>query len=249
MKVGVYVIGDEILSGKRQDAHLERVIEILKARGLFLSWAHFEADDRARLTAAFRRSMASDTVVFSFGGIGATPDDLTRPCAAAALGVGTRPHPEGLAILEKKWGRDFSPERRRLVEFPQGARLIPNPVNQVPGFSCGDHHFVPGFPKMAWPMVEWCLDTYYADHFHQQALIERRFLLHDLPESRLIPLMEQLLNASDGLRVSSLPSTEVAGQVELGLRGDPEQVGLAAQTAVAWLRDQAIRFDPLDDFF
>ena len=76
--IGIYVIGDEILSGKRQDAHLSKAIEILKARGLQLSWAEYLGDVPDRLVSSFKRSLATNDIVFSFGGIGATPDDFTH---------------------------------------------------------------------------------------------------------------------------------------------------------------------------
>ena len=81
----ILIIGDEILSGKRADKHLPKAIELLSARGLQLAYAHYLGDDPARITAALSHAFASGDAVFSFGGIGATPDDHTRQCAAAAL--------------------------------------------------------------------------------------------------------------------------------------------------------------------
>ena len=75
MAFGALIIGDELLVGKRQDKHLGFVIGALAARGLRLAWAEYQGDDPARLTATLRRTFASGDVVFSFGGIGATPDD------------------------------------------------------------------------------------------------------------------------------------------------------------------------------
>src|SRR4249919_3133273 len=98
--VGGIIIGDEILSGKREDRHLSQVIATLGKRGLTLDWARYEGDDRERLTRALRDSFARDDIVFSFGGVGATPDDHTRQAAAAALGVPIERHPEAVAALE-----------------------------------------------------------------------------------------------------------------------------------------------------
>jgi len=86
MNIGALIIGDEILSGKRQDKHLPHVITTLAARGLSLDFVHYLGDDRQRLTALLRDSFARGDLLFSFGGIGATPDDHTRQAAAAALG-------------------------------------------------------------------------------------------------------------------------------------------------------------------
>jgi len=84
MTIGALIIGDEILSGKRQDKHFAHVIETLRRHGGKLAWARVEGDDRGRLTAVLRESFARGDVVFSFGGVGATPDDHTRQAAAAA---------------------------------------------------------------------------------------------------------------------------------------------------------------------
>src|SRR5574343_1715783 len=91
---GAIIIGDEILSGKRQDKHFARIAEMLGARGLRLSWVDYLGDDRQRLTETFRRTMAAGDVVFSCGGIGNTPDDHTRQAVAMALGVDLALHPE-----------------------------------------------------------------------------------------------------------------------------------------------------------
>ena len=92
-RFGLIVIGDEILSGRRQDKHLSKLIELLTERGLSLSWARYVADDPEQITAILKDSFASGDVVFSTGGIGATPDDHTRQCAALALGTKTELHP------------------------------------------------------------------------------------------------------------------------------------------------------------
>ena len=86
MKFGAIIIGDEILSGKRQDKHMPKLIQMLGERGLDLAWCHYIGDDPELITATLRRTLTSGDVVFSFGGIGATPDDHTRACAARAAG-------------------------------------------------------------------------------------------------------------------------------------------------------------------
>ena len=85
--IGLIIIGDEILSGKRADKHLPKFIELLNERGLQLAWAEYVGDSPERITQVLARAFASGDVVFSCGGIGATPDDHTRQCAAQALGV------------------------------------------------------------------------------------------------------------------------------------------------------------------
>jgi molybdopterin-biosynthesis enzyme MoeA-like protein len=229
---GAYVIGDEILVGKRQDKHLSFLIEALARRGLRLSWALYLGDDPARLTEALRRSFAGRDAVFSFGGIGATPDDHTRQCAAAALGVELRLHPEAEKELRARFGSEVTPQRLQMVEFPAGSGVIPNPVNRIPGFSLREHHFVPGFPQMAWPMVEWVLDTRYADRFNAQKWAEQSILVFEAGESQLIPAMRAVEAGYPGIKVFSLPSMAQDGSrihLELGVRGEPAQVGAAME--------------------
>jgi molybdopterin-biosynthesis enzyme MoeA-like protein len=229
---GAYVIGDEILVGKRQDKHLSFLIEALARRGLRLSWALYLGDDPARLTEALRRSFAGRDAVFSFGGIGATPDDHTRQCAAAALGVELRLHPEAEKELRARFGSEVTPQRLQMVEFPAGSGVIPNPVNRIPGFSLREHHFVPGFPQMAWPMVEWVLDTRYADRFNAQTWAEQSILVFEAGESQLIPAMRAVEAGYPGIKVFSLPSMAQDGSrihLELGVRGEPAQVGAAME--------------------
>jgi len=91
---GSLIIGDEILSGKRQDKHFPKVITLLRARGLELGWSMVLPDDPEVITAVLTSTLARDDIVFCFGGIGATPDDHTRQCAAKAAGVELLLHPE-----------------------------------------------------------------------------------------------------------------------------------------------------------
>ena len=220
---GIYIIGDEILSGKREDKHLTQAISIFKARGLQLGWAEYLGDDPARMVASFKRSFASDDIVFSFGGIGATPDDYTRQVAADALNVPIVRHAGAVAEIEAQFGEGAYPKRVIMAEFPQGVGLIPNPVNRVAGFSVKSHYFVPGFPAMAHPMMEWVLDTYYSHLFHQTEYLEQSIIVEDGIESKLIDLMNAVIAQFD-VKVFSLPKLKPNRHVELGAKGSPDKV-------------------------
>jgi molybdopterin-biosynthesis enzyme MoeA-like protein len=245
VRFGAYIIGDEILVGKRQDKHLSFLIEALAKRGLRLSWAQYLGDDPERLTAAFNRSLVSGDVVFSFGGIGATPDDHTRQCAAAAAGVKLRLHPDAEREIRARFGGETTRQRLQMGELPDGASIIPNPLNRIPGFSLGEHHFVPGFPQMAWPMVEWVLDTRYRRLFERDRWSEESFLVYEAGESQLIPAMEAVGALYAGVKVFSLPSMGDDGSrrhVELGVRGDPKQVSQAAEALRKSVREAGFPF-------
>lgn len=252
---GLIVVGDEILSGKRVDKHMPKVIELLAARGLQLAWAEYVGDVPERITAALVRAFASGDIVISTGGIGATPDDHTRQCAAAALGVELALHPEAKVLIQERiretateQGVAYEPERPDNVHrlnmgtFPVGAQIIANPYNKIPGFSVGDVHFVPGFPVMAWPMVESVLDGRYAGLFAQGRAVEKSVIVYGAMEATLTPLMEAVEAAHPGIKVFILPSVDHpqhGRHIELGVKGDAERV----DPAYAQLLDGLHGFD------
>jgi molybdopterin-biosynthesis enzyme MoeA-like protein len=235
MNIGLIIIGDEILSGKRQDAHMPKVIALLAARGMALSWVRYVGDERPLITDALRFAFASGDVVFSCGGIGATPDDHTRQCAAAALGRELALHPEAKALIEERMrdvaaeqGTVFEPDRPDNVHrlnmgvFPTGARIIPNPYNKIAGFSVDHVHFVPGFPVMAWPMVEWVLDTHYSALHGADRTYEQSVIVFGAMEAALTPLMEDIEARFAGVKVFSLPSVDHpkwGKHIDLGVKG------------------------------
>ena len=264
----IIIIGDEILSGKRADKHLPKAIELLGARGLQLAYADYVGDDKARITAtlacAFSAARESGDVVFSCGGIGATPDDHTRQCAAAALGVELTLHPEAKALITermkdtaKEQGVPFDADRHDNIHrlnmgmFPAGCDIIPNPYNKIPGFTCqagqGAVHFLPGFPVMAWPMMEWVLDTLYP-HLHQKsAYIEKSIIVSGSMEATLTPLMEAIEAQHAGVKVFSLPSVDhptYGRHIELGVKGAPAAVELAYPALLAGLATFNVKLGP-----
>ncbi len=239
------MIGDELLSGKRQDKHLEFVIQALKKRGLELAWARIVGDEEDGLVQTFRETFASKAAVFSFGGIGGTPDDITRQCAAKALNLKIERHPEAMQIMQEKFGKGLFPNRVRMAELPAGSSLIPNPINQVPGFSLQQHYFVPGFPNMAHPMIEWVLETYYKNEFKSEHAIETRLQILDTPESKLIQIMETVLEKNPEIKLSSLPSTQNRNEVELGLRGASTHVEKAVEMLMILLQEKRINYTVL----
>ncbi|BCM24071.1 competence/damage-inducible protein A [Methyloradius palustris] len=224
---GIYIIGDEILSGKRQDAHLTKAISLLKARGLSLAWANYLGDIPEQITTSLKASMARGDIVFSFGGIGATPDDFTRVCAAEAAGVSIERHAGAVAELEARFGEATYPKRILMADFPKGAELVPNPVNRVAGFSINQHYFLPGFPEMAHPMMEWALDTHYSHLFNQQVTIEASILVMDAGESQLLDLMNQIVSNHPETKLFSLPKLDTRRTIELGVKGSASQVEAA----------------------
>lgn len=245
MNIGAIIIGDEILSGKRTDKHFAKLAGLLAARGLRLSWVEYLGDDRARIAATLKRSFAAGDLVFSFGGIGNTPDDHTRQATAQALGVDLVLHPDAEREIQARFEGKADAIRLQMGTFPRGVEIVPNPFNRIPGFRVRDHYFLPGFPQMAHPMAEWALDTFYAHLFHQHPTVEKAFLLTgpNCYESALMDLMEHIVAAYPTLRLFSLPSIGEDRQrrhLELGVEGEPALVDNAMDEICAEVEKRGI---------
>jgi molybdopterin-biosynthesis enzyme MoeA-like protein len=246
--IGLIIIGDEILSGKRADKHLPKFIELLSERGLQLAWAEYVGDAPERITEVLRRAFASGDVVFSCGGIGATPDDHTRQCAAKALGLDLALQPQAKELILERMrdvaqeqGLPYEPHREdnlhrlNMGMFPQGASIIRNPYNKIPGFTCkgqglGRVHFVPGFPVMAWPMMQEQLDAYCQTWGVAPKRIEMSVIVFGAMEATLTPLMEAIERDHAGVKVFSLPSVDHpqwGKHIELGVKGAESSAQLA----------------------
>jgi molybdopterin-biosynthesis enzyme MoeA-like protein len=260
MAIRLVIIGDEILSGKRADKHMPKVIELLGARGLELACAEYVGDDPDLITATLQRAFESGNLVFSCGGIGATPDDHTRQCAARALGVGLELHPQAEALIRERMqdvareqGVAYEPDRPDNIHrlnmgvFPAGATIIPNPFNKIPGFSVGDVHFVPGFPVMAWPMIEWVLDQHYTHLFRRGAYVEQSVIVFGAMEATLTPLMEAVERDHPRVKVFSLPSVDHptwGRHIDLGVKGEPGDVAPAYAQLLAGLQAIGAKLGP-----
>ncbi len=235
---GAVIIGDEILSGKRTDKHFSWLASVMAARGLRLSWDASLGDHRTRLANDFPRTRTAGDVVLTFGGIGNTPDDHTRQAAAAAFGVPLVLHPEAEREIRARFTDDITPQRLLLGTFPEGSEVIPNPFNRIPGFMMHRHYFVPGFPQMAHPMLEWVLDTYYSAYFRKSPDVDRAILLtgERAYESALLDLMERIVAQYPELKLFSLPSLTEDGvrrHLELGVTGAADRVEQALAEIIA----------------
>lgn len=218
--IGLIIIGDEIMSGKRQDKHLQQAVSLLKPRGLSVDWTMMVGDEGKFLVKTLRQSFKRNHITFCFGGIGSTPDDRTRQSAAEALYLPIERHLQASQEIEKQLGDKAYPLPITMSDYPQGAEMIPNFYNKIPGFSIQEHYFMPGFPIMAKGMMEWVLDTYYQD-LTQSISIERAIKIVDGKESEWVVFMQEFEVKYPTLRIFSLPTiTDNDGRnVELGVEG------------------------------
>jgi len=154
------IIGSEILNRRRKDKHFDFLSAELIARGEKLHASFIIEDNRELIEKVFTIIKSDpESIMFSFGGIGSTPDDLTREIAAKVFtNKPLTTHQEAKERILNQFGDDAYPHRILMAELPENAGLLDNPVNNVPGFSLEDRFFfVPGFPEMAHPMIKQAL--------------------------------------------------------------------------------------------
>jgi len=219
------IIGTEILNRRRSDKHFDFVTKALAQKGHKLSGSFIIEDDPALIvqTLKFIASQANP-VLFSFGGIGSTPDDYTRKCAAIALRDGNLPiHQEAKKVIEEKLGENAYPHPIKMAELPKGANLLYNPVNRMPAFSLDERFFfMPGFPEMSHPMVSEILEKLIPN----KKAYYRHTLTALCKENELIEVME---NMPKEVEFSSLPKLYSDGwRVSISVASHNEKLALQA---------------------
>ncbi len=221
---GAIIIGEEILSGKRQDKHLNYVIKTLKKRGLKLNWSFFLRDDPKEIEKVLFSCFRQKVNVFCFGGIGATPDDHTRQAAAKALNVELKLHKDAEKKIVSKFKESAYPYRINMGIFPKGAKIIDNPYNDIPGFCIKNIYFFPGFPEMAWPMMDLILDKNFKIQ-NRTLEIDYSVNVFNVGESFLIPIMKEVKNTFLNVYVYSLPTAKTKDlKIEIGVKGQKPNI-------------------------
>jgi molybdopterin-biosynthesis enzyme MoeA-like protein len=219
------IIGTEILNRRRTDAHFNFVTKALIAKGYKLSGSFIIEDDPALIVQTLKFIASQpNPILFSFGGIGSTPDDHTRKCAAIALKDGQLPvHQEAKKIIEEKLGADAYPHPIRMAELPKGSKLLDNPVNKMPAFSLDERFFfMPGFPEMSHPMVEGILEKL----LPEKKTYYRHTLTALCKENELIEVMEKM---PKDVEFSSLPKLYSDGwKVSISVASYDEQLSFEA---------------------
>jgi molybdenum cofactor synthesis domain-containing protein len=149
------VIGDEILSGRTQDANSNYVARQLTAIGMDLKEVRVVGDIEEEIVAALNALRSRYDFVFTTGGIGPTHDDITADAVAKAFGVGIGYHPEAYALLEARYAKgEFNEARKRMARIPDGGTLIKNSASVAPGFQVGNVFVMAGVPMVMRAMME-----------------------------------------------------------------------------------------------
>lgn len=210
------IIGSEILNGRRADKHFEFLKNELHKYGHELFASFVIKDDKNLIEKIYRLIKDDkDGVMFSFGGIGATPDDLTREVAADVFtGMPLQRHKKFEQDIIDRFAEEAYPHRIHMSDLPQNSELLFNPINNMSGFSLEDKYFfTPGFPQMSHPMISSVIEKHFSSHVEKYRLT----LLAQTSENTLISIMKQV--PSD-IELSSLPILkESKASVEISLCG------------------------------
>lgn len=215
------IIGSEILNGRRTDKHFLYLRDALLQRGHTLFASLTIKDDPELIKTTFKMVKNDpDAVMFSFGGIGSTPDDLTRQTASEVFSDGKLvSHEKFYADILARFGDEAFPNRIHMADLPKNAQLLPNVINNMSGFYLENRYFfMPGFPEMSHPMVDHILE-----HFYPHApRTHRKTLIAQTSENTLIHIMKQL---DSSVEFSSLPMlNEGKASVEISVASANEEL-------------------------
>lgn len=235
------IIGSEILNGRRVDKHFDFVKDALSARGYTLYCVEIIKDDEALIKSSFERVLADKkSMLFCFGGIGSTPDDLTRAIAAEVFT--SKPlvrHEQFEKDVIERFGEGAFPHRINMSDLPQGSSLLKNPVNNMSGFFLDDRFFfTPGFPEMAHPMVEEAIERFLPPN----RPLYRHTLLARCSEERFIAIMNTI---PEEVECSSLPMfVNEKANVEMSVASyDEEMSKLYFSKFITFLQENNIDFE------
>ena len=240
------IIGTEILNGRRQDAHFEFLKNALARLGHTLFASLVIKDDPKLIANTFTMVKNDpDAVLFSFGGIGSTPDDLTRSIASEVFKNSPLERHKGFeSDILARFGEAAYPHRVHMADLPPHSTLLPNPVNNMSGFALENRYFfTPGFPNMAHPMIEYAITHYLLPAPKRTTLT----LTASCSENTLIELMQAL---PSHIELSSLPQLiENKPRVVLSLSGEnPQEIAHYFKSFTDFLTVKAIDYTLSDTF-
>ncbi len=195
------VIGNEILSGRTQDANLAYLGARLNDIGVRLMEARVIPDIEEVIVETVNQARRRFSYVFTTGGIGPTHDDITAASIAKAFGVPLVQNPEARAILEAYYpAGELNEARLRMANTPEGATLIENPVSNAPGFQMDNVFVMAGIPAIAQAMFEGLAHRLVGG----KPLLSRSVTVY-LPESKLAPDFEALQGRYPDVEMGSYP--------------------------------------------
>jgi molybdopterin-biosynthesis enzyme MoeA-like protein len=246
MKKNFYsvIIGSELLNGRRTDGHFKFLNDELLKRGWEQKASFVIKDTPEFISSVFDLiKQDPDAVMFSFGGIGATPDDYTRESAARSFANGEmKIHLEAKNAMEERFGDDIYPHRINMANLPVGSKLLYNPITNVPGFYLEDRYFfVPGFPSMAHPMVIEALNSLYP----KNSEIYRLSLKAQCSENDIIDTMKKIPSHIDCSSLPQISGTKRAVVISISSY-DKEEAQMYFNLFIDFLETNKIQYEYRD---
>jgi molybdenum cofactor synthesis domain-containing protein len=214
-RVGIVILGDEVLKGEIREANLVHMIPLLAEWGAETALCAILPDDIPVVVRHLRRFREEVDLLVLTGGIGPTPDDITRDAVAEVAGVPLIVHPDAKAALEARPYKGANPEYRMLMaQVPQGATLIPNPLSPAPGFFIDRMAVFPGVPRMVQAMFEWVKPMVSGRRKSRVSLYAMA------PESSYAGIMKEAMTAFPDVGIGSYPMSDGEYRVRVVFRGD-----------------------------
>lgn len=213
-RVGIVVLGDEVLNGEIRESNIAYLLPLLNGWGAEVVLCAILPDDVptvVRHLAAFREE--AELLILT-GGIGPTPDDITREAVARTVGVPLVVHPDARSLLERYYGDRMNENRLLMAKVPEGAELIPNPVSAAPGFYIAGMAAFPGIPRLLHEMIGW------ARPLVRGTRMSRVTLYSAAPESSYAEIMQDALRAFPEVRIGSYPMLEGKYRVRVVFRSE-----------------------------
>lgn len=150
----IVIIGNEILSGRTQDANIQYLAKRLGEIGIRLDQARVIPDEVPVIVSNVRELARTHTYVFTTGGIGFTHDDRTAFAIAEAFDIQLEENPTALKLLQDYYGDALNEARRRMALIPVGATLIDNPISKAPAFQVQNVFVLAGVPDVMQAMFD-----------------------------------------------------------------------------------------------
>jgi len=227
-RAAIVTVGNELVSGDVENTNGSWLARRLAGLGVDVALIAVLPDDVQQVAAFVREQLVAAHVVIVTGGLGGTPDDLTREAIAAAFGVAQVEQPEVAERLRARFRRD--PEyAARWAWLPEGSRPLENPLGGAPGFAIGDVYVLPGLPAEMEAMFETLVDELRAG-----GPIGSWRRTYRTTESRIVAVLEAMEERHPGVLVGSYPSFhESGGEVEVVLKSSDAD---ALAAAVAWIQ-------------
>ena len=227
----IVTIGNELVSGDTVNTNGSWLAARLEVLGVDVLLIASLPDEEERVAALVRAQAAEADVVLVTGGLGGTPDDITREAIAAAFGVPQEEQPEVAERLRARFRGD--PDYvTRWAQLPAGSRALENPLGGAPGFVIGNVYVLPGLPSEMEAMFE----TVAAELGGGSPIGSWR-RTYRTTESRIVSILEAGGEHYPAVKVGSYPSFGAEGSsVEVVLKSSDLAALAAAQ---AWF-EQAL---------